>query len=67
MKNRNAAIKYGVLVGAPLVAGLSHAAVDTTDIIAAIVAAGAAAALVGAAVLTMHVGIKVYKWIRGAM
>lgn len=63
MKIRNAAV--GVFFA--LVAGLSQAAVDVTSVTTAISDAGTAAATVGAAVLVMVVGIKVYKWIRGAM
>lgn len=48
-------------------AGASHAAIDVTAVTSAIGDAGTAAATVGAAVLVMIVGIKVYKWIRGAM
>jgi len=52
------------------VAGLSavgvsaaNAAVDLTEI----TAAGADVALAGAAVLAVYVGIKAFKWIRGAL
>lgn len=45
----------------------SQAAIDVAPITTAIGDAGTAAATVGAAVLVMVVGIKVYKWIRGAM
>lgn len=67
MKYRNIAVKYGSAVGSAFVAGLSQAAVDVTSVTTAIGDAGTAAATVGAAVLVMVVGIKVYKWIRGAM
>lgn len=40
--------------------------VDTSAIVAKITAAGAAAAVIGTAVLSMHYGIKLYKWIKGA-
>lgn len=63
MKIRNAAVG----ISSALVAGLSQAAVDVTSVTTAISDAGTAAATVGAAVLVMVVGIKVYKWIRGAM
>lgn len=63
MKIRN----FVVGTSAALVAGLSQAAVDVTSVTTAIADAGTAAATVGAAVLVMVVGIKVYKWIRGAM
>lgn len=43
-------------------AGSAHAAVDVT----AITAAGADVALVGGAVFAVIIGIKVWKWIRGA-
>lgn len=65
-ENRNA-VKGGLLIGLPMAATLSHAAIDVTDVVTAIAAAGVAAALVGGAVLVMKVGIKVYAWIRGAM
>lgn len=67
MKNRNSAVRFGAGFGATAVAGLSQAAIDVAPITSAIGDAGAAAATVGAAVLVMVVGIKVYKWIRGAM
>jgi hypothetical protein len=63
MKVRN----FVVGSSAALAAGLSQAAVDVTSVTTAIGDAGTAAATVGAAVLVMVVGIKVYKWIRGAM
>jgi len=63
MKIRNAVVAYS----AALTAGLSQAAVDTAGITSAISDAGTAAGVVGAAVLVMIVGIKVYKWVRGAM
>lgn len=63
MKIRN----FVVGTSATLAAGLSQAAVDVTSVTTAIGDAGTAAATVGAAVLVMVVGIKVYKWIRGAM
>lgn len=67
MKNRNSLLKFAAGVGSAAVAGVSQAAVDVTAITGAISDAGTAAATVGAAVLVMVVGIKVYKWIRGAM
>ena len=39
---------------------------DVTAVVTAIEAAGTAAALVGAAVLIVIVGIRAYKWLRGA-
>ena len=57
------------LVGSALLAaaGAASAQVNTTAITGAIGDAGTAGAVVGAAVLVMLVGIKVFKWIRGAM
>lgn len=48
-----------VLVGT----GAANAAIDLT----AVTAAGADVALVGAAVFAVVVGIKVWKWVRGAL
>lgn len=56
-----------VVILSALVAGTSQAAIDVAPVTTAIGEAGTAAATVGAAVLVMVVGIKVYKWIRGAM
>lgn len=53
-------------VGSLLAAMSASAAVDTTAIVAVITDAGTAAAAIGVAVLAMHYGIKLYKWIRGA-
>lgn len=41
--------------------------VDVGDVVAAIVAAAGPIAQIGGAVLTVLVGIKVYKWVRRAM
>lgn len=66
-------VKHGKLVaGAGMVAGALSAgsamaaAVDTTGIVAVITDAGTAAAAIGVAVLSMHYGIKLYKWIKAA-
>ena len=67
MKNRNLFQKFGSGLTLAAIAGASQAAVDVTSVTTAIADAGTAAATVGAAVLVMVVGIKVYKWIRGAM
>ena len=60
-------VASGVVVGFSAAAGSAHAAISTTDITTALTEAGAAAAVVGAAVLVVHVGIKAYKYIKGAM
>ncbi|MDR2838397.1 MAG: major capsid protein [Azonexus sp.] len=67
MKIRNTAVKYGSGLGLLAAAATSHAAIDTAAVTASIGEAGTAAAAVGAAVLVMIVGIKVFKWIRAAM
>jgi hypothetical protein len=67
MKIRNSVVKFGSGLGLLSVAAASQAAVDTSGVVLAITEAGTAAAAVGAAVLVMIVGIKVYKWVRGAM
>ena len=41
--------------------------VDVGDVVAAIQGAAGPIALIGGAVLTIMVGIKVYKWVRRAM
>lgn len=48
-------------------ASASQAAVDTTALVTEIGSAGTAVAAIGAAVLLVFVGIKLYKWVRGAM
>lgn len=45
----------------------AHAAIDTTAITSALTDAGTAVGVVGAAVLVVHVGGKVFKYIRAAM
>lgn len=45
----------------------AHAAIDTTAVTTALTDAGAACAVVGAAALVVHVGIKAYKMIRQAL
>lgn len=41
--------------------------VDVTDVVAAINGAAAPIGLIGGAVLTVMVAIKIYRWVRGAM
>lgn len=59
---------YGAVVGGglALASGLASAAVDVTDIVAEITGAAAPIALIGGAVLTIHYGAKVFKWVRKA-
>ncbi len=60
----------GVLVSAAplaLVSTASHAAIDTTAVTGAITEAGTAVGVIGAAILVLTVGIKVYKWMQRAL
>ena len=61
--------KVLALVGASaLVAGpvMAQTTFDTTDVTTTITAVVAAAAVIGAAALAMHYGIRAWKWLRGA-
>jgi hypothetical protein len=64
MKGKASALA-GLAVAA-IVPMAASATVDTTAIIAVITDATTAAAAIGVAVLSMHYGIKLYKWIKGA-
>lgn len=55
-----------VLASAPAFAG-GAGGVDVGDVVSAITAAAGPVSAIGAAVLTIMVGIKVYKWVRRAM
>ncbi|MGB5851596.1 MAG: major capsid protein [Rhodanobacter sp.] len=66
LKFQNKAAVAVAGVGSLLAAMSASAAVDTTAIVAVITDAGTAAAAIGVAVLSMHYGIKLYRWIRGA-
>ncbi|MBC3871918.1 major capsid protein [Undibacterium oligocarboniphilum] len=57
----------GLAAGVMLVSFSASAAVDTSAVTSAITDAGAAVATVGAAVLVLHVGMKVYKWVSRAL
>ena len=56
-----------VAAGLAAVANFSHAAMDTAAITSALTDAGAAVAVVGAAVLVVYVGMKAFKLVRGAL
>jgi hypothetical protein len=62
-KSAYLAVVASGLVGASMSAA---AAVDTASIVSVITDAGAAGAVIGAAVLAMHYGLKLFKWIRQA-
>ncbi len=55
--------KLALLAASAMTMGYANAAIDT----AAITAAAADIALVGGAVFAVVVGVKVFKWIRGAL
>ncbi|WP_372167724.1 major capsid protein [Xanthomonas axonopodis] len=61
-----AAVGSAALVSAPAFAS-GGGGVDVGDVVAAIQAAAGPIAAIGGAVLTVMVGIKVYKWVRRAM
>ncbi|MFA1288186.1 major capsid protein [Xanthomonas axonopodis] len=61
-----AAVGSAALVSAPAFAS-GGGGVDVGDVVAAIQGAAAPIAAIGGAVLTVMVGIKVYKWVRRAM
>jgi hypothetical protein len=68
MKNLKSKLYAGGAISGMLFAATSASAatVDTTAIVAVITDAATAAAAIGVAVLSMHYGIKLYKWIKGA-
>ncbi|MBB3228187.1 fluoride ion exporter CrcB/FEX [Luteibacter sp. Sphag1AF] len=71
MQTKNTHLKTLVATGftaSAFAAGSAMAAdtVDTAAIISTIQSAGVAAAAIGVAVLSMHYGIKLYKWIKAA-
>lgn len=61
---QNGLVAAGVLAAS---AGAAQAAVDVTPVVTEINGAAAPIGLIGAAVLIVMVGIKVYKWVRRAM
>ncbi|KKY05470.1 methyltransferase [Xanthomonas phaseoli pv. phaseoli] len=61
-----AAVGSAALVSAPAFAS-GGGGVDVGDVVSAIRGAAGPIAAIGGAVLTVMVGIKVYKWVRRAM
>lgn len=61
---------YALALTGALVAGVSPAfaatTFDTTSVTDTITAVVAAAAIIGAAALAMHYGVRAWKWLRGA-
>jgi hypothetical protein len=67
---KNTMIKKAAFVAAitsAFIASSAHAAVDTAAVTSALTDAGAAIAVVGAAVLVVIVGTKVFKWVARAL
>lgn len=68
MKARNLALRFGA--GASLLAATvaaNAAAIDVADVVTDISAQAAPVGLIGAAVLILVVGVKAFKWVRGAL
>lgn len=63
------AIKRGLLTAGVLtvVGSANAAAVDVADVVTDIAAQGAPIALIGSAVLLIHVGVKAFLWVRRAL
>lgn len=60
-------LQAGVVgTGLVLASGFASAAVDVSEVVTDILAASAPIALIGGAVLTIHYGAKVFKWVRKA-
>ncbi|MFC6838831.1 major capsid protein [Xanthomonas theicola] len=66
-KTKLAFIGTAAVVSAPAFAAGGGGGVDVSAVVAAINGAAAPIASIGAAVLIVMVGIKVYKWVRRAM
>nr|WP_312356130.1 major capsid protein [Stenotrophomonas pavanii] len=62
-----AAAGTAALASAPAFASGGSGGVDVGNVVSAIQGAAAPIAAIGGAVLTVLVGIKVYKWVRRAM
>lgn len=62
-----AAVGTVALASAPAFASGGGGGVDVGNVVSAIQGAAAPIAAIGGAVLTVLVGIKVYKWVRRAM
>lgn len=63
----NKVFRGALVAGVAGAAVSAHAAIDTTSVTSALTDAGTAAAVVGAAALAVHVGIKAFKMIRQAL
>ena len=57
-------VAAGVLAAA---ASANAAAIDVTSVVTDIAAQAAPIALIGGAVLVVYVGIKAFRWVRGAL
>jgi hypothetical protein len=65
MFTRNQKIKYGVVLALVSAAGAANAAAMTLP--AELTDALASVAVIGAGVFAIAVGVKLYKWIKGAL
>lgn len=65
----NENIKRGLVAAGVLAATASAnaAAIDVTSVVTDIAAQAAPIALIGGAVLVVYVGIKAFRWVRGAL
>lgn len=64
---RNRLLAGVAVATSPVLAFAQATPVDVTDVVDAIEAAATPVGRIGAAVLILMVGIKVYKWVRRAM
>lgn len=55
------------VVGFTVASMSSHAALDTAGITSAVAEAATAVAVIGAAIVLVRVGVKVFKWIASAL
>lgn len=60
-------VKSAVAVGLVVGVSVANAAIDTSAVTGELTAAGAAIAVVGAAVLVVKVGTRVFKWVAAAL
>lgn len=67
MKLRNKIAAGAALIGTSGAAAASGGGVDVSSVVTAIQGAAAPIASIGAAVLIVLVGVKVYKWVRRAL
>jgi len=64
---KNAVRFASTLVASLAAAGANAAAVDVSDVVTDIAAQATPIGLIGAAVLTIYVGVKAFQWVRRAL